>query len=115
MDAITLAVTRGKLERLTDEMDMLLVQGAFSPIISEAQDRASGVYDAETGDIVVMGTGGLPNFAVTMQYAAKAVLAKAQADGLYPGDVFLINDPHVTGTHLNDITVIMPIFWCPRM
>ncbi|PZC45868.1 MAG: N-methylhydantoinase B [Chloroflexi bacterium] len=115
MDAITLAVTRGKLERLTDEMDMLLVQGAFSPIISEAHDRASGVYDAETGDIVVMGTNGLPNFAVTMQYAAKAVLEKAEADGIHPGDVFLINDPHATGTHLNDIKLIKPVFHGDRL
>ena len=110
MDPITLAVTRGKLERLTDEMDMLLVQGAFSPIISEAHDRASGVYHAETGDIVAMGVSGLPNFAVTMQYAARAVLDKAKAEGMFPGDVFLINDPHATGTHLNDIKLLKPVF-----
>lgn len=110
IDATTLAVLQGKLASVTDEMDVLLVRGAFSPIISEALDRASGVYHPETGEIIVQGETGLPIFAVTMQFAVLAVIDRCRELGVAPGDVFILNDTQRTGTHLHDVKLVKPIF-----
>ena len=47
IDPITLAVIRGSLEQIADEMDATLERMAFSPVISDGFDRASGIYDRE--------------------------------------------------------------------
>ena len=51
-DPVTLAVVRGALEQITDEMDLHLIRAALSPIISETNDCAHGLYDAETGETI---------------------------------------------------------------
>ena len=50
LDAVTLAVLKGRLEQIADEMDATLYRSAFNPIIAEARDACHGVYDAITGD-----------------------------------------------------------------
>ena len=44
MDPVTLAVVRGALEQIADEMDLHLIHAAISPIISETNDRAHGIF-----------------------------------------------------------------------
>ncbi len=55
-DPVTLAVVRGALEQITDEMDLHLIRAALSPIISETNDCAHGLYDAETGETIPIET-----------------------------------------------------------
>ncbi|MFN7903011.1 MAG: hydantoinase B/oxoprolinase family protein, partial [bacterium] len=50
LDVVTLAVLKGRLEQIADEMDATLYRSAFKPIIAEARDACHGVYDAITGD-----------------------------------------------------------------
>ena len=50
LDPVTLAVLRGRLEQIADEMDATLYRSAFNPIIAEAHDACHGLYDASTGD-----------------------------------------------------------------
>ena len=110
LDPVTLAVIRGRLEQLVDEMDATLFRAAFSPVIAEARDGSHGVYDAN-GDTVAMGKQGLPVFIGAMSYATKAAIARADADGgPKDGDLYLLNDPYVGATHLNDIKIVKPIF-----
>ncbi|MBV8837247.1 MAG: hydantoinase B/oxoprolinase family protein, partial [Alphaproteobacteria bacterium] len=45
-DPVTLAVVRGALEQIADEMDLHLIHAAISPIISETNDCAHGIFDA---------------------------------------------------------------------
>ena len=59
LDAVTLAVLKGRLEQIADEMDATLYRSAFNPIIAEARDACHGVYDAISGDTLVQGTKGL--------------------------------------------------------
>ena len=110
LDPVTLAVIRGRLEQLVDEMDATLFRAAFSPVIAEARDGSHGVYDTN-GDTVAMGKQGLPVFIGAMSYATKAAIARADADGgPKDGDLYLLNDPYVGATHLNDIKIVKPIF-----
>ena len=111
IDPVTLAVIRGRLEQIVDEMDATLFRAAFSPVIAEARDGSHGIYDAETGDTIAMGKFGLPVFIGAMSYATKAAIERARAeDGPAEGDAYLLNDPYLGATHLNDIKIVKPFF-----
>ncbi|MBJ7253068.1 MAG: hydantoinase B/oxoprolinase family protein, partial [Acetobacteraceae bacterium] len=111
LDVVTLAVLKGRLEQIADEMDATLYRSAFNPIIAEARDACHGVYDAVTGDTLVQGTKGLPIFVGAMSFAVRSVIRKVAAEGgLQEGDTFLFNDPYDGGTHLNDFRLVRPIF-----
>ncbi|MFY7781299.1 MAG: hydantoinase B/oxoprolinase family protein, partial [Tagaea sp.] len=62
LDPVTLAVLKGRLEQIADEMDATLFRSAFNPIIAEAHDASHGLYDATTGETMVQGKSGLPIF-----------------------------------------------------
>ena len=76
MDPITLAVIRGSLEQIADEMDATLERMAFSPVISDGFDRASGIYAANDGAVIVQGPRGLPNFICVMQHTVRSTIAQ---------------------------------------
>jgi len=111
VDPTTLAVLQGWLEQIANEMDMALVHSAFSTIISEQYDRACGIYDAHTGGTIVMGRTGLPMFVGCMQFCVAAVLDKAKQEPPQPGDIFMLNDPFIAGTHLHDVKLVRPFFY----
>jgi N-methylhydantoinase B len=111
IDPVTLAVLKGRLEQIADEMDATLFRSAFNPIIAEAHDASHGLYDAVNGDTLVQGKSGLPIFVGAMAFAVRAVIDKIARDGgLADGDVFLFNDPYDGGTHLSDFKLVRPYF-----
>jgi len=111
IDPVTLAVLKGRLEQIADEMDAILFRSAFNPIIAEAHDASHGIYHAETGDTLVQGKSGLPIFVGAMSFAVKAVIEKAARDGdLEDGDVYIFNDPYAGGTHLSDFRLVRPFY-----
>ena len=94
IDPVTLAILKGRLEQIADEMDATLFRAAFNPIIAEAHDASHGIYDVETGDTLVQGKSGLPIFVGVMAFAVKAVIDKAAASGgLHDGDVWISMTP----------------------
>lgn len=109
LDATTLAVLRGGLDRVVEEMDITLRRAAFSPVVSEACDMANGIYEAESGEVVCQGPQGVPMFIGIMQAATQMVLER-WAGEIHPGDVFIVNDPSTAGTHLQDFKLIAPYF-----
>jgi N-methylhydantoinase B len=111
IDPVTLAVLKGRLEQIADEMDATLFRSAFNPIIAEAHDASHGIYDAVTGDTLIQGKSGLPIFVGVMAFAVKAAIHKAAQHGdLADGDVYLFNDPYDGGTHLSDFKLVRPFF-----
>lgn len=111
LDPVTLAVLKGRLEQIANEMDATLYRSAFNPIIAEAHDACHGLYHATTGDTLVQGTSGLPIFVGAMAFAVRAVIARVEAGAANePGDTWLFNDPYEGGTHLNDMRLVRPIF-----
>jgi N-methylhydantoinase B len=116
LDAVTLAVLKGRLEQIADEMDATLYRSAFNPIIAEAHDACPGLYDAVTGDTLVQGTSGLPVFVGAMAFAVRAAIAAAgERGGMQDGDVWLFNDPYDGGTHANDFKLVRPLFHRGRL
>jgi len=111
IDPVTLAVVRGSLEQIADEMDLHLIQAAISPIISETNDCAHGIFDPHTGETIAQGRYGLPVFLANMQFTTQNVVALAKAQGGFkPGDVWILNDPYIGGTHLQDTQLVAPYF-----
>ena len=111
LDPVTLAILKGRLEQIADEMDATLFRSAFNPIIAEAHDASHGIYDALTGDTMVQGKSGLPIFVGVMAFGVKAVIDKATLQGgASDGDVWIFNDPYDGGTHLSDVRLVRPYF-----
>jgi N-methylhydantoinase B len=111
MNPVTLAVVRGSLEQIADEMDLHLIHAAISPIISETNDCAHGIFHPLTGETIAQGRYGLPVFLAYMQFAVQNVLRIAQAEGGFrPGDVWVMNEPYLGGSHLQDVQLIAPHF-----
>ena len=111
IDPITLAVTRGALHQIADEMDLHLIHAAISPIISETHDCAHGVFDARTGETIAQGGFGLPMFLANMQYTVQNLLEYVKEEGGFqPGDIWIVNDPYLSGSHLQDVTMVAPHF-----
>jgi N-methylhydantoinase B len=111
LDPVTLAVLKGRLEQIADEMDATLYRSAFNPIIAEAHDACHGMYDATTGATLIQGKSGLPVFVGAMAFAVKAAAkVAAERGGMVDGDVWLFNDPYEGGTHANDFKLVRPVF-----
>ncbi len=111
IDPVTLAILKGRLEQVADEMDATLFRSAFNPIIAEAHDASHGIYHGETGDTLVQGKSGLPIFVGVMAFAVRAVIDKAATQGgPQPGDTWIFNDPYDGGTHLSDFRLVKPLF-----
>jgi len=109
LDPVTLGVLQNGLQQVCNEMDLAFTRSAFSPVISEAQDRSDGIYEWESGALIAQGELGLPVFVGTMQFSTQAVIARAK--DVRPGDVFIVNDPYLGGTHLMDVRFVKPFFY----
>ncbi|MBU0584320.1 MAG: hydantoinase B/oxoprolinase family protein [Alphaproteobacteria bacterium] len=113
LDAITLSVIQAALQQTCDEMDLTFSRAAFSPVIAEANDRSDGIYSAVDGALIAQGSQGLPVFVGVMQYSTKTIIEMI-ADGrcLAPeeGDIYIVNDPYLGGTHLMDVRFAMPVW-----
>ena len=110
-DPVTLAVVRGALEQIGDEMDLHLIHAAISPIISETNDCAHGIFHPTTGETIAQGRYGLPVFLANMQFTVTNLIALVGKEGGFkPGDMWIVNDPYVSGTHLQDIVLVSPLF-----
>ena len=113
IDPITLSVIQAGLQQVCDEMDLSFSRAAFSPVIAEANDRSDGIYSAEDGSLISQGASGLPVFVGTMQYSTRVLIemiAAGSAAAPHPGDIYIVNDPYLGGTHLMDVRFAMPVY-----
>ena len=113
LDPITLGVIQAGLQQVCDEMDLSFSRAAFSPVIAEANDRSDGIYSAADGSLIAQGAGGLPVFVGTMQFSTRTILemiAEGSVAAPEPGDVYIVNDPYLGGTHLMDVRFARP-YW----
>jgi len=116
IDPVTLAVVRGSLEQIADEMDLHLIHAAISPIISETNDCAHAIFHPESGETIAQGRYGLPVFLANMQFTTQNVVKIANAQGGFRrGDVWILNDPYIGGTHLQDTQLVAPYFVGDRL
>lgn len=113
LDPITLTVIQAGLQQVCDEMDLAFSRAAFSPVIAEANDRSDGIYAASDGALIAQGSAGLPVFVGTMQHSTRTLIAMIDSDNVArpnPGDIYIVNDPYLGGTHLMDVRFAKPFY-----
>ncbi|HLG86658.1 MAG TPA: hydantoinase B/oxoprolinase family protein [Alphaproteobacteria bacterium] len=113
MDGIELEILWSNLISIVSEQAKALQRIAFSPIVREAGDLASALFDAR-GRMVAQANTGTPGH-INSLAAAGGALAKHFQGKLVPGDIVITNDPWMSAGHFFDITVFCPIFWDERL
>lgn len=106
-DRFTLSIIENALSAAAEEMFTVTARTARSPIIYDVLDFSTAITDA-AGNVIAQALA-VPVFVGVLDFNAKAVLAHYGAN-ISPGDVIILNDPYISGTHLNDVAVVMPIF-----
>jgi len=109
MNPLDIAIIRGRLQQITDEMDVVHTKAAFSPVVSEMSDRANAIIDPQRLEVVSQGKTGLPVFVSAMQSAARSIMNRVGGE-LREGDVIIMNDPQLGGTHLQDVKLLRPYY-----
>jgi len=107
-DPITTEVIRNAFIAIANDMNAALIRSAFTPIIYEGKDCSVALLDAR-GNVLGQSLG-LPLFLGNLEDCVRLIAEEQGWDSFQEGDVFYLNDSYLTGTHLNDATIIMPIF-----
>jgi N-methylhydantoinase B len=104
-DPIELAIFQSAVHSIAEEMGAALRRTALSPNIKERRDYSCAIFDGQ-GRVIAMGDH-MPVHLGSMPMSVEAAIA---ALDFKPGDIGLLNDPYAGGTHLPDITMVLPVF-----
>jgi N-methylhydantoinase B len=107
LDPITLEILTEVLISIVREMRATVFRTARSVAIYEAKDFSCGLFD-HTSEVVAQSED-IGAHVVPLPWSVRSAMAEFGSD-LAPGDVILLNDPYRGGTHLNDVTLIYPVF-----
>jgi len=105
IDAAELEIFKNLFHSVAEEMGAALRRSAFSPNIKERRDYSCAVFDG-SGRVVAMGD----HMPVHLGSMPMSVAAAIHDLGLGPGDIAILNDPYAGGTHLPDVTMVLPVF-----
>src|SRR5215472_141002 len=105
LDPVALAVMNNRLAAIAEEMGAVLGQTGYSPNIKERRDYSCALFD-RGGELVAQAA----HIPVHLGSTPLSVRAAIERLALQPGDVAALNDPFAGGTHLPDVTLVMPIF-----
>ncbi len=108
VDPVITEIVRNGVIAVTEEMKTNLMRTAYNIIIYEALDFTTGLFTPQ-GETVSIGIG-LPMFIRGMAETVKAKIAHFGKDGIKPGDIYVTNNSYLTGSHLNHVTLTLPIF-----
>ena len=105
MDGIKLSLFSNRVQAICDEMGVTLKSSAFSPNIKDRLDFSCALFDSN-GKLFGQAAH-IPVHLGSMAFAMQSLVAQFDWQ---PGDMVMVNDPFLGGTHLPDITVINPVF-----
>jgi len=108
IDPILLSVYANTFKSITDEMSIVVEKSTRSPILCEAKDFVTGLYDAQ-GNMLEQ-TENLPILAFSLAPVCRYLL-EYFGDEIYEGDVVFHNDVFSYGNQNNDVAVFRPIFF----
>ncbi|HYC46660.1 MAG TPA: hydantoinase B/oxoprolinase family protein [Burkholderiales bacterium] len=111
---IQMQVMWNRLISVVEEQAQTLVRTAFGAATREAGDLSAGVFLPD-GRMVAQAVTGTPGHVNSMAESVKYFLEEFPAGTMCPGDVFFANDPWKTTGHLNDLTMVTPVFRGKRM
>jgi N-methylhydantoinase B len=106
---ITTEILRNAFVSIAEDMNAALIRSAYSPLIYEGKDCAVALLDQD-GNVLGQSLG-VPLFLGNLSLCVESTAQTNGWDYFQDGDVIFLNDSYIAGTHLNDVTVIQPIFW----
>ena len=109
VDPITFEVLRNAFMSVVDEMGLMLERVGHSLVVSEGRDFSAAICDRD-GRMVAEGKEDLPAHVGTLPHTVKAVISWIGKDRIHEGDIFIMNDAFLGGTHCQDVRTIMPVF-----
>lgn len=109
-DPITFEVLRNALSSIVEEAGVMLERTAVNPVINEGLDFACSVTTAD-GRVIAQGQRDLLAFIGTAPIWVKNTIEWIGVENFRPGDIVIMNDPFLGGTHCQDVKLIMPVFW----
>ena len=109
IDPITFEVLRNAFMSVVDEMGLMLERVGHSLVVSEGRDFSAAICDVD-GRMVAEGKDDLPAHVGTLPYTVKAVISWIGREAIHEGDIFIMNDAFLGGTHCQDVRTIMPVF-----
>lgn len=113
IDPIQLEIIRHGLVAIPNEIDANITRTAFSPLVYEYKDFATGLVDPE-GRLVAQGSGSIPIFvANALGNAVRDGLEIYGSDNIYEGDIIISNHAGTLGQHLNNVVMYTPVFAGP--
>jgi N-methylhydantoinase B len=104
-DPVELAIFQSAVHSIAEEMGAALRRTALSPNIKERRDYSCAIFDSRCR-VIAMGDH-MPVHLGSMPMSVQAAVAAVQ---FAPGDIAILNDPYAGGTHLPDITMVLPVF-----
>jgi N-methylhydantoinase B len=110
LDPITAEIIVSGLAYASEEMGIAVRNAAYSPNIKERLDHSCALFDAR-GRLIAQAEH-IPVHLGSLPWGLRQTLAAIAEMGetMRPGDQWVVNDPYLSGTHLNDVTVIRPVF-----
>ena len=108
LDPITVEVVRHKLEGIANEMESTLLRSSFSPIVKEGLDASASLFTV-SGETLAQACA-VPIHLATLIPVVQTFLREFPLETMCEGDVYIMNDPYLGGTHLPDIALVSPIF-----
>jgi N-methylhydantoinase B len=110
-DPITTEIIKNALVYASEEMGIAVRNSAYSPNIKERLDHSCALFDAQ-GRLIAQAEH-IPVHLGSLPWGLRATLCAIEREygGVREGEMWVVNDPYVSGTHLNDVTVIRPIFF----
>ena len=113
VDPVTLEVVRHALYAIAEEMSVIVMRSARSPLLKEAGDLSSALTDAQ-GRLIAQGRD-IPMHMGVMGFTVKELLKRVPASRMRDGDVWYLNLPEVGGNHLPDVKAVRPVFFGGRL
>jgi N-methylhydantoinase B len=108
IDPVTVEILRSALNSAAEDMNATLIRSAYTPIIYEGGDCVVALLDAQHQ--VLGQSAGLPIFLGNLEACTRATEERFGREVWQPGDVWILNDSYLGGTHLNDVTIFGPVF-----
>lgn len=109
VDQIRLQLLWARLIAIVEEQAQTLMRTAFSATVREAGDLSAGVFDTK-GRMLAQAVTGTPGHVNAMAASVGFFLKKFPIESMAEGDVLVTNDPWEGTGHLNDFTVVTPVF-----
>ncbi|XVH33393.1 hydantoinase B/oxoprolinase family protein (plasmid) [Haloferacaceae archaeon DSL9] len=107
LDPVTFEVLRSSFTNLVDRMAQQIRRTCYSFVMYN-RDFSNCLNDAN-GDTVMQGSKDIAVHVGTLHYTCKETLEYFEGD-INPGDVYIVNDPYLGGTHINDVRIMRPVF-----